>query len=141
MVKCTVIERESEVLEKYIVKCSTGDMVFFEDIKEAMCFASTAEKCCRGGWQLRLLLRLWRKGELPAAARRLVRGRAASYVSWYQKQLDKLAESLGAAYYPGPRGGRWCGKYVWRWRDAMEQRQMPARVPEHLVCEEWKEGQ
>lgn len=113
MVECTVIERGCEAWKRYIVECSTGDRLIFEDMEEAMFFASTVERCCNGRWQLRLLLRLWANGELPASARRLVRGRAAAYVSWYQKQLDKLAQCVGAAYFPGPRGGRWCGKYVW----------------------------
>jgi hypothetical protein len=138
-VECTVIERVCNATERYVVECSTGDKLVFEDEGEAMYFASTAESSCNGKWQLKLLIRIWADGEIAADARRLVKGRAAAYVSWYQKQLDDLMQRLGAAYFPGPRGGRWNGKYVWRWYDAMEQRQMLTEVLQHLLCEQRKE--
>jgi hypothetical protein len=65
----------------------------------------------RGHWQLFLLLELARAGRVPAAAGRLVRGRAAAYVGRYQRSLEALMDRAEAYLMLGPRGGRWEGYY------------------------------
>lgn len=134
MVHCKVIQRVCGGDDRYVVECSTGDKLVFDNEQEAMYFASTVERVCRGKWQVLVLIRIWDDGEVPADARRLIRGRAAAYGHHYQRGLDGMMKRLGALYLPGPRGGRWSGKYVWRWRDAMERRQMFTRVLKHLLC-------
>jgi hypothetical protein len=138
-VHCVVRGHGVNHVGRYVVECSTGDKVVFDDEREATYFASTVERCVRGKWQLRVLVRLWDDGEVPADVRRMLRGRAAAYAPKYQEQLDGMMQRLGAMYLPGPRGGRWSGKYVWRWYDAMEARQALVRVLRQLLCEQRRE--
>jgi len=65
-----------------------------------------------GMWQTYLLADLLKDGEIPASAARLVHGSASEYTGRYQVSLDKMAKAVGAKYVPGPRGGRWLGKWV-----------------------------
>jgi hypothetical protein len=117
MVRCTLVGRVGD--QQYLVRCNTGDSLCFKEESEAICFIRTANKVCRGKWQLRVLVWLWEDGEIEADVRQLMR--VSSYVRSYQRSLDALMKRLRATFVPGQHGGRWGGKYVWRWQEQVNK--------------------
>lgn len=65
-----------------------------------------------GPWQRWLLDQYKLYGWVWADARRYLEGAATKYLGRYQRSLDNLMARTGAQYVPGPRGGRWGGRYV-----------------------------